>query len=101
MLSQSHNLLNLFLAIVFSICAHTFTSNCQLPFLNQRNGGEYCKCPKNSNTKVSDKMTYANSADPDQTAPEGAVWSGSVCHSTKYFKKQVHKKHNLGQSSRE
>ena len=23
--------------------------------------------------KVSDKMAYANSADPDQTAPEGAV----------------------------
>ena len=21
-------------------------------------------------------MVYANSADPDQTAPEGAVWSG-------------------------
>ena len=37
----------------------------------------YGKCPKISNTKVSDKMTYANSADPDQTAPEGAVWSGS------------------------
>ena len=35
-------------------------------------------CPKISNTKVSDKMTYANSADPDQTAPEGAVWSGST-----------------------
>ena len=33
----------------------------------------YGKCPKLSNTKVSDKMTYANSADPDQTAPEGAV----------------------------
>ena len=33
----------------------------------------YGKCSKNSNTKVSDKMTYANSADPDQTAPEGAV----------------------------
>ena len=34
-------------------------------------------------------MAYANSADPDQTAPEGAVWSGSLlyCHSTKYFKK--------------
>ena len=31
----------------------------------------YGKCPKNSNTKVSDKMTYANSADPDQT--KGAV----------------------------
>ena len=34
---------------------------------------EYGKCPKNSNTKSSDKMTYANSVDPDQTAPEGAV----------------------------
>ena len=33
----------------------------------------YSKCPKISNTKVSEKMTYANSADPDQTAPEGAV----------------------------
>ena len=29
-------------------------------------------------TKVSDEMAYANSADPDQTVPEGAVWSGSV-----------------------
>ena len=29
-------------------------------------------------TKVSDKMAYANSADPDQTAPSGAVWSGST-----------------------
>ena len=25
---------------------------------------------------MSDKMTYTNSADPDQTALEGAVWSG-------------------------
>ena len=33
----------------------------------------YSKYPKNSNTKASDKMTYANSVDPDQTAPEGAV----------------------------
>ena len=33
----------------------------------------YGKCPKNSNTKASDKMTYANSVDP-----EGAVWSGST-----------------------
>ena len=33
----------------------------------------YSKCPKISNTKVSDKMAYANSTDPDQTAPEGAV----------------------------
>ena len=28
---------------------------------------------KFSNTKVSDKMTYANGADPDQTVPEGSV----------------------------
>ena len=33
----------------------------------------YGKCPKISNTRFSDKMPYANSADPDQTAPEGAV----------------------------
>ena len=37
---------------------------------------EYGKCPKISYTKVSDKMACANSVDPDQTAPEGAVWSG-------------------------
>ena len=38
------------------------------------------KYPKISNTKVFEKMTYANrnSKDPDQTAPEGAVWSGST-----------------------
>ena len=34
---------------------------------------EYCKCPKISYWKASDKMTYPNNADPDQTAPEGAV----------------------------
>ena len=33
----------------------------------------YGKCPKISNTKVSDKMTCANSANPDQTTPEGVV----------------------------
>ena len=38
----------------------------------------YSNCPKFSNTQVSDKMTYADSADPDQTAPEGAVWSEST-----------------------
>ena len=38
----------------------------------------YGKCPNNSNTNASDKMTDANSVDPDQTAPEGAVWSGST-----------------------
>ena len=33
----------------------------------------YRKCPKISYTKVFDKMAYASSADPNQTAPEGAV----------------------------
>ena len=32
----------------------------------------YSKCPEIWNTKV-DKITYANSADPDQTASEEAV----------------------------
>ena len=30
----------------------------------------YGRCPKISYTKVSDKMAYANSANPDQTAPD-------------------------------
>ena len=38
----------------------------------------YGKCPKILYTKVSDKMAYTDSADPDQTAPEGADWSGST-----------------------
>ena len=33
----------------------------------------YRICPKILNTKVSNKMPYANSADQDQTAPEIAV----------------------------
>ena len=41
-------------------------------------------------TKVSDKIAYANSVDPDKTVPLIRVYS--VCHSMKYFKKQLHKK---------
>ena len=39
-------------------------------------------------------MAYANSVDPDQTAPEGGnlIRVYTVCHSTKYFKKQLRKK---------
>ena len=54
-------------------CAHmsegTFSAIAahMLSCRNKKN--EYGKCPKISNTKVSDKMPYANSADPDQTAP--------------------------------
>ena len=47
---------------------------------------------------MSNKMIYANSADPDQTA---LIRVYIVCHSTKYFKKQLHKKRNLGQNSME
>ena len=57
--------------------------------------GAYSKCPKNSNIKGFDKMAYANSADPDQTAPEGVY---TVCHSSKYFQKQLYKKQNLDQT---
>ena len=27
---------------------------------------------------MSDKLDFANSVNPDQTAPEGAVWSGCI-----------------------
>ena len=33
----------------------------------------YSNCPKVSYTNFYDKMAYANSADPDQTTPDGAV----------------------------
>ena len=56
----------------------------------------YGKCPKISYTNVSDKMAYANSANPDQSAPEGVY---TVCHSTKSFNKQLHKNQNLSQKS--
>ena len=54
---------------------------------------QYGKFPKISNTKVSDKMIYVNSANSDQTAPEGSslIRVCTVCHSTKNFKNQLHK----------
>ena len=39
---------------------------------------DFGKCPKILCTLVSDKTAYAYSADLDQIAPEGAVWSGST-----------------------
>ena len=42
---------------------------------------EFCnnsKCPKILYTKGTLKVAYVTSADPDQTAPLGAVWSGST-----------------------
>ena len=45
-------------------------------------------------TQVSDKMAYTNSLDPDQTALEGAVWSGSTLFviPLSILKKQLQKK---------
>ena len=40
----------------------------------------HIKCPQISYTKVFDKMAYANSADLDQTAPEGLIWVYIVCN---------------------
>ena len=61
----------------------------------------YVFCTKIVYTKVSDKMAYANSADPDQTAPEEQSDQGLHCLPFHYFKKQLHKKQNLGQKSME
>ena len=37
------------------------------------------KCPNILHTKVSHKLAYANSADPDQTAPKGESDQGLHC----------------------
>ena len=65
-----------------------------------RRGDERDREERWTGMKVADKMAYANSADPDQTAPEGAVWSGSTLFAIpKVFKE--HKKQNLGQNGME
>ena len=63
--------------------------------INNTQNFHYSKCPKISYTNISDKMVYANSADPDQTAPEEVH---IICHSTKYLVKQMHKKQISGPS---
>ena len=35
-------------------------------------------CMYRNDPKFSDRYAWANSTDPDQTAPRGAVWSGST-----------------------
>ena len=42
-------------------------------------------------SNVSDKIAYANSVNPDQTGPSSLIREYTVCHSTKYSKKRVHK----------
>ena len=37
-----------------------------------------CRTVYRNDPKFSDRYAWANSADPDQTVPTGAVWSGST-----------------------
>ena len=77
----------------------THVSDCNMTV---HTSSRYGKCPKISNTKVSDIIAYANSADPDQTAPEGAVWSGSSLFAiplSSWRKKCIMKKQTLGKNS--
>ena len=58
--------------------------------LVQKQQSFYGKCPKILYTKSSDKMAYANSVDPDQTAP-----SGSILFEIQPKRQELHKKQNL------
>ena len=58
------------------------------------NYSKYSRSHKISYNKVSDKMAYANFADPDLTD------LGLHCLPfTEYLKKKVHKKQNLGKTN--
>ena len=52
-------------------------------------------CPKISYIKVSDKMAYANHADPDQTAPDQGLLFAIKLSILR--NKCIQKKQNLGQ----
>ena len=56
--------------------------------------------PQISYTKLSEKIAYLNSAYSNQTVP-GLLRVYTVSNSTKYFKKKMHKKQNLGQPCKE
>ena len=58
----------------------------------------YGHCPKILYTIFFDKISHANSADPNQTAPMRIY---NVCYSTKYFVKQMHEKQSLVMKSQE
>ena len=52
---------------------------------------------------MADNMAYTNSADPDQTAPKGAVWSGSTLFAIplSILRNNCIKKQKLGQKNKE
>ena len=66
--------------------SHIFTRNQPIRFIvtrtcmNMTNLGHTLKLALayRNVPKFSDRQVWANSADPDQTAPRGAVWSGST-----------------------
>ena len=66
------------LALVLLCFGDCFTHPRHLLWYNNNKIILWGNCPKIWYTKISDKMTHASSADPDQTAPEGAFWSGST-----------------------
>ena len=71
--------MSLYIFGIFHLCllfelSHTFgfrLTSASVQSDPDERGIRYGKCPKTSNIK--DKITYGNRADPDQTAPEGAV----------------------------
>ena len=52
-------------------------------------------------TKVSDKIAYENSSDPDQTAPSSLMRVYTVSSLTNSFKKQLHRKHKSCQKTKQ
>ena len=65
--------LGFFLVVFYFIFFFFFFLNKQ--FFSYFSTKMYGKCPNNLNTKVSDKMTHANSAVPDQTAPGSTLFA--------------------------
>ena len=57
---------------------------------------KYGKCPKMLYTNIYDKMTYAT-VQTQIRMRSSLIRVFTVCHSTKYCKKLMHKKQNLGQ----
>ena len=56
---------------------------------------KYGKCPKISYINLSNRIAYANSADPDQTTSEWAVWSSSTLFASKCFVEWMHEKKSI------
>ena len=71
------------------------SSNQQLHLTYHLGTKLYSKCPKILYIKILTKW-HGNNAYPDQTAQAVRSRVYIVCHSTRYFDKQLHRKQNLG-----